>query len=233
MSGLPFAPGSVSFRSYPHDGLDAPGIVAELRTQAHVAVAHGFDGVMTSEHHGGFAGYLPNPMQLAGFLLDGMPAGWAAPCPLLLPVRPWALVAEEAAWLAARFPGPSGPRCRGRCVGRRLRPPGHEHGRPHRALCAWPRARHARPPRRRRRPLGGGRGDRALSRASHPGPERGGERHCGAPCRAGGRRIALRLARHAGACSRARRCVQGRGRHRRVRDGAPRVVGCAAERGLR
>ena len=60
---------------------------------------------MTSEHHGGFPGYLPNPLQLAGFLLDAMPRGWAAPCPLLLPLRPAALVAEETAWLAARFPG--------------------------------------------------------------------------------------------------------------------------------
>jgi alkanesulfonate monooxygenase SsuD/methylene tetrahydromethanopterin reductase-like flavin-dependent oxidoreductase (luciferase family) len=34
-----------------------------------------------------------------------MPAGWAAPCPLLLTLRPPALVAEEVAWLAARFPG--------------------------------------------------------------------------------------------------------------------------------
>ncbi len=101
----PFARGTVSFRSYPHDGLDATAIVDELRGQAAMAVAHGFDGVMTSEHHGGFPGYLPNPLQLAGFLLDAMPAGWAAPCPLLLPLRPAALVAEETAWLAARFPG--------------------------------------------------------------------------------------------------------------------------------
>jgi alkanesulfonate monooxygenase SsuD/methylene tetrahydromethanopterin reductase-like flavin-dependent oxidoreductase (luciferase family) len=101
----PFAAGSVSFRSYPHGALDAPAVVDELRAQAALAVAHGFDGVMTSEHHGGFAGYLPNPLQLAGFLLDAMPAGWAAPCPLLLTLRPPALVAEEIAWLAARFPG--------------------------------------------------------------------------------------------------------------------------------
>ena len=102
---LPFAPGSVSLRSYAHDGLDAVETVAELRRQAALAVAAGFDGVMTSEHHAGFAGYLPNPLQTAGFLLDAMPSGWAAPCPLLLPLRPAALVAEEIAWLAARFPG--------------------------------------------------------------------------------------------------------------------------------
>src|SRR2546423_10922000 len=100
-----FAPGSISFRAYPHAGLDAPAIVVDLRVQAALVVPHGFDGVMTSEHHGGFAGYLPNPLQLAGFLLDAMPTGWAAPCPLLLPLRPTALVAEETAWLAARFPG--------------------------------------------------------------------------------------------------------------------------------
>jgi alkanesulfonate monooxygenase SsuD/methylene tetrahydromethanopterin reductase-like flavin-dependent oxidoreductase (luciferase family) len=101
----PFAPGSVSFRTYPHEGLDAPEILEELCTQAALATSHGFDGVMTSEHHGGFAGYLPNPLQLAGFLLDAMPEGWAAPCPLLLPLRPAALVAEETAWLDARFSG--------------------------------------------------------------------------------------------------------------------------------
>ncbi len=101
----PFAPGSVSFRSYPHHGFGAVETVAELRAQAALAADRGFDGVMTSEHHGGFAGYLPNPLQLAGFLLDAMPQGWAAPCPLLLPLRPAALVAEETAWLAARFPG--------------------------------------------------------------------------------------------------------------------------------
>jgi alkanesulfonate monooxygenase SsuD/methylene tetrahydromethanopterin reductase-like flavin-dependent oxidoreductase (luciferase family) len=101
----PFARGSVSFRSYRHDALDAVEALEELRTQAALAVTHGFDGVMTSEHHGGFVGYLPNPLQLAGFLLDAMPSGWAAPCPLLLPLRPTALVIEETAWLAARFPG--------------------------------------------------------------------------------------------------------------------------------
>ena len=67
--------------------------------------AHGFDGVMTSEHHGGFAGYLPTRSRPRAGCLEAMPAGWAAPCPLLLPLRPAALVAEEVAWLAARFPG--------------------------------------------------------------------------------------------------------------------------------
>ena len=60
---------------------------------------------MTSEHHGGFAGYLPNPLQAAGFALDAMPDGLgrAVPAPVLL--RPTALVIEETAWLAARHPG--------------------------------------------------------------------------------------------------------------------------------
>jgi alkanesulfonate monooxygenase SsuD/methylene tetrahydromethanopterin reductase-like flavin-dependent oxidoreductase (luciferase family) len=101
----PFAPGSVSLRLYPHNDLTATGIVDELRMQASLAAQHGFDGVMTSEHHGGFHGYLPNPLQAAGWCLEEMPRGWAAPCPLLLPLRPPALVAEETAWMAARFPG--------------------------------------------------------------------------------------------------------------------------------
>jgi alkanesulfonate monooxygenase SsuD/methylene tetrahydromethanopterin reductase-like flavin-dependent oxidoreductase (luciferase family) len=101
----PFARGSVSLRLYPHNDLTAPAIVEELRAQAVLAAAHGFDGVMTSEHHAGFHGYLPNPLQAAGWCLEAMENGWAAPSPLLLPLRPPALVAEEVAWLAARFPG--------------------------------------------------------------------------------------------------------------------------------
>ncbi len=103
--GVPLAAGSVSLRLYPHGDLDPAGIIAELRAQAGLAAEHGFDGVMTSEHHGGFAGYLPNPLQVAGWCLEAMSTGWAAPCPLLLPLRPPALVAEEVAWLDARFPG--------------------------------------------------------------------------------------------------------------------------------
>jgi alkanesulfonate monooxygenase SsuD/methylene tetrahydromethanopterin reductase-like flavin-dependent oxidoreductase (luciferase family) len=101
----PFQPGSVSLRLYPHNDLDAPGIVSELCGQGRLALEGGFDGVMTSEHHGGVGGYLPNPLQMAGFVLEETPRGWAAPCPLLLPLRPTALVAEEVAWLAARHPG--------------------------------------------------------------------------------------------------------------------------------
>ena len=54
----PFAASSVSLRLYPHlnGELDAPGIVAEITAQAALAAEAGFDGVMTSEHHGGFAG---------------------------------------------------------------------------------------------------------------------------------------------------------------------------------
>jgi alkanesulfonate monooxygenase SsuD/methylene tetrahydromethanopterin reductase-like flavin-dependent oxidoreductase (luciferase family) len=105
MAQAPFAPGSVSLRIYPHNDLPAPAIVDEVREQAALGAERGFDGVMTSEHHGGFAGYLPNPLQIAGWCLEAMTSGWAAPCPLLLTLRPAALVAEETAWLAARFPG--------------------------------------------------------------------------------------------------------------------------------
>ena len=65
----------------------------------------GFDGIMTSEHHGGFPGYLAQPLQMASFALEEHPTGWAAAAPLLLPLRSTALVAEEVAWLHARHRG--------------------------------------------------------------------------------------------------------------------------------
>jgi alkanesulfonate monooxygenase SsuD/methylene tetrahydromethanopterin reductase-like flavin-dependent oxidoreductase (luciferase family) len=79
--------------------------VNELCEQARLALRCGFDGVMTSEHHGGFAGYMAQPLQMATFVLEESSTGWAAASPLLLPLRATALVAEEIAWLNARHPG--------------------------------------------------------------------------------------------------------------------------------
>jgi alkanesulfonate monooxygenase SsuD/methylene tetrahydromethanopterin reductase-like flavin-dependent oxidoreductase (luciferase family) len=103
-AATPFAPGSISLRLYPHNELEAPAIVRELCGQATLGLSGGFDGIMTSEHHGGFAGYLPNPLQVASFILEETACGWVAPCPLLLPLRPVAQLAEEVAWLGARHP---------------------------------------------------------------------------------------------------------------------------------
>ena len=100
-----FAAGSVSLRLYSHNELDPGGIVRELCDQAVLGLSGGFDGIMTSEHHGGFAGYLPNPLQMCSFILEENESGWVAPCPLLLPLRPVAQVAEEIAWLESRHPG--------------------------------------------------------------------------------------------------------------------------------
>jgi alkanesulfonate monooxygenase SsuD/methylene tetrahydromethanopterin reductase-like flavin-dependent oxidoreductase (luciferase family) len=104
-SSTPFAPGSISLRLYPHNELEAPAIVRELCDQATLGLSGGFDGIMTSEHHGGFAGYLPNPLQVASFILEETTSGWVVPCPVLLPLRPVAQLAEEVAWLGARHPG--------------------------------------------------------------------------------------------------------------------------------
>ncbi len=100
----PLAVGSVSLRLYPHD-VTACEQLDLIRSQAESAVSAGYDGVMVSEHHANFPGYLPNPIQLAGFLLGSMSGGWAAPCPLLLPMRAYALLAEDLAWLDAAYPG--------------------------------------------------------------------------------------------------------------------------------
>jgi alkanesulfonate monooxygenase SsuD/methylene tetrahydromethanopterin reductase-like flavin-dependent oxidoreductase (luciferase family) len=104
-SSSPFGAGSVSIRLYPHNELPADAIVSELGAQATLALGNGFDGVMTSEHHGGFAGYMAQPLQMATFILEENVTGWAAAAPLLLPLRSTALVAEEVAWLQARHPG--------------------------------------------------------------------------------------------------------------------------------
>lgn len=101
----PFASRSISLRLYPHNELPASEVVRELCDQAALGLRGGFDGIMVSEHHGGFPGYLPNPLQMTTFILEENAAGWAAPCPLLLPLRPTAMVAEEIAWLDARHPG--------------------------------------------------------------------------------------------------------------------------------
>ena len=101
----PFEAGSVSIRLYPHNELPADLIVSEICAQAGLALDSGFDGVMTSEHHGGFAGYMAQPLQMTSFILEEHAGGWAAAAPLLLPLRPTALVAEEVAWLHARHRG--------------------------------------------------------------------------------------------------------------------------------
>ncbi len=102
--GGPLAPGSVSLRLYAHEG-DPVSALKTLRAQARQAEEAGYDGVMVSEHHAGFAGYLPNPVQLAGVLLDAMRTAWAAPCPMLPALKPVGLVVEDLAWLAAAHPG--------------------------------------------------------------------------------------------------------------------------------
>jgi alkanesulfonate monooxygenase SsuD/methylene tetrahydromethanopterin reductase-like flavin-dependent oxidoreductase (luciferase family) len=104
MDQAPLAPGSISLRLYAAS-LGAEAIIDELQAQAAAGSRAGFDGVMFAEHHGGFASYLPNPIQLAGFALDAMETGWAAACPILLPLRHWSQTAEDLAWLAARHPG--------------------------------------------------------------------------------------------------------------------------------
>lgn len=101
----PLAVGSVSLRLYPPALDDPTRVLDELIGQAVLADRYGFDGVMLSERHGGAWGQIPNPLQAAGWLLAAMHSGWVAPCPILLPFRQPAVVAEELAWLAARFPG--------------------------------------------------------------------------------------------------------------------------------
>ena len=104
----PFAAKSISCRLYPHNDLDAPSIVREVCAQGKLALEGGFDGVMTSEHHGGFAGYMPLPLQMVSFILEDTDRGWGAPCPLLLPLRPTAIRRTRT---RLHLHGPSSRRC--------------------------------------------------------------------------------------------------------------------------
>ena len=99
----PFHDGSIAVLLSPHD-LPVTEIVDEMLHDARAADAGGFDGVLVSEHHAGLPGYVPNPLQFVGWALGETARVWGAPCPLLLPLRPTGIVAEEAAWLAIRFP---------------------------------------------------------------------------------------------------------------------------------
>ncbi|HJM98131.1 MAG TPA: LLM class flavin-dependent oxidoreductase [Acidimicrobiales bacterium] len=103
MTSEPLHNGSISLRLYPCPGT-ASEQVNDLRSEATLAQKVGYDGVMVSEHHAGFPGYLPNPLQLAAFLLAASSDIWVAPCPLLLPLKAKALVAEEIAWLSSAYP---------------------------------------------------------------------------------------------------------------------------------
>jgi alkanesulfonate monooxygenase SsuD/methylene tetrahydromethanopterin reductase-like flavin-dependent oxidoreductase (luciferase family) len=73
--------------------------------EARLAEEVGFDGVMLSEHHGGFPNYLPNPLLAATWALEATTTSWAAACPLLLPLRPVSQLVEDLAWTSHRFPG--------------------------------------------------------------------------------------------------------------------------------
>jgi alkanesulfonate monooxygenase SsuD/methylene tetrahydromethanopterin reductase-like flavin-dependent oxidoreductase (luciferase family) len=99
----PFEDGSVAVLLSPHDAT-APHVVAEMLDDARLVEREGFDGFIVSEHHAGLPGYVPNPLQFVGWALGETRRVWGAPCPLLLPLRPVGIVAEEAAWLALRFP---------------------------------------------------------------------------------------------------------------------------------
>ncbi len=94
----------MSLRVYPLD-LPPDEVVREIQAEGRLAEEAGFDGCMTSEHHGGFPNYLPNPLLAANWLLEATERMWAAPCPVVLALRPVSQVVEDIAWTYHRFPG--------------------------------------------------------------------------------------------------------------------------------
>jgi alkanesulfonate monooxygenase SsuD/methylene tetrahydromethanopterin reductase-like flavin-dependent oxidoreductase (luciferase family) len=80
-------------------------VMRRLEDEARRAEEAGFDGVTLSEHHAGFARYLPAPLVVTAHLLSVLEQAWAAACPTLLPLRRPVVLAEDLAWLNAAHPG--------------------------------------------------------------------------------------------------------------------------------
>ena len=195
--------------------------------QAGLAEAAGFDGVMTSEHHGGFPNYLPNPLLAATWALEATERAWAGAVP--------AAAATPTGRAGGRGPGLDGsalPRSGGRGLrggraGRRLRGVRRAVRGDARAVQGGAAGRRRRAPGPRRWPARGGPGGRGA-----PGrPGAAGERRA-EPCRrsSGGRarhRPPVRLAHLHRAGSRGVGRPPG-GRRRRVAHPHPARVGGAA-----
>src|SRR4051812_49739825 len=96
----PHSPGSISIGLHAHEG-SAIEIVDVVLSEARLAADAGFDGITFSEHHGGFPGYLPNPIQMAALVLEAGPRvlGRARPCGLSLPFA--AAVVADIPWMGA------------------------------------------------------------------------------------------------------------------------------------
>ena len=81
MSRRSLGTGSVSLRLYASEGTSVQQ-VNQMRAEAQLAEEVGYDGVMVSEHHAGFPGYLPNPLQLIRIsFLAATEKIWVSPCP--------------------------------------------------------------------------------------------------------------------------------------------------------
>jgi len=100
----PFGDASISVEMYLHD-LAPHRAIDEMLGQAALLDQAGFDGITISERRAGRRGYLPCPILAASWILAATQSVWVAPCPVLLPLRPADMVAEEIGWLAASSPG--------------------------------------------------------------------------------------------------------------------------------
>ena len=106
----------------PHDALDASATHRRAaRRRPRSRSTHGFDGVMTSEHHGGFAGYLPNPLQLAGLPARRDAAGLGRAVPAAVAVAAGRARRRGDRVARRALSGTGRPRCRGRRAADRLR----------------------------------------------------------------------------------------------------------------
>ncbi len=104
-TGEPLAAGSISVGLYRRPSADPASALRAVCEEATCAEDAGFDGVTLSEHHMGFREYFPNPLLISAFVLEQTRSIWVGPMPMLLTLRPPAIVSEDVAWLAARHSG--------------------------------------------------------------------------------------------------------------------------------
>ncbi|MDT3446573.1 MULTISPECIES: LLM class flavin-dependent oxidoreductase [unclassified Pseudofrankia] len=79
--------------------------IDQMIGEAVLAEKVGFDGVTISEHHVGMPMYAPQPLTVANWILSETSRIWSGASPMLLTLTDPRVVAEQVAWMSARFPG--------------------------------------------------------------------------------------------------------------------------------
>lgn len=101
----PFHGNSISLGLHLGEGDTTADKIDQMLREAVLAETFGFDGVTISEHHLGMPMYVPQPLLVANWILSETRRIWSGAAPMLLTLSDPRVVAEQVAWMSARFPG--------------------------------------------------------------------------------------------------------------------------------